>query len=71
MSRYNINDEVPLNSKGQNANIKANILSDDEMRSLGLLTTQKIDGIFVEELVVKIVILVLISLLTRKLKTFR
>lgn len=35
MGRYNINDEVPLNSKGQNANIKANILSDEEMRSLG------------------------------------
>lgn len=35
MGKYNINDKVPLNSKGQNANIKANILSDEEMRKLG------------------------------------
>lgn len=35
MGKYNINDKVPLNSKGQNANIKANILSDEEMRELG------------------------------------
>lgn len=30
-----INKWVPLNDRGQNANIKANILSDDEMYELG------------------------------------
>ena len=30
-----INDNVPLDSRNQNANIKANILSDDKMREIG------------------------------------
>ena len=30
-----INDNVPLDSRNQNANIKANILSDDMMREIG------------------------------------
>ena len=33
--KYMINECVPLNSKGQNANIKVNILTDEEMRELG------------------------------------
>ena len=35
MTKYLINMNVPLDTNHQNANIKANILSDDEMRELG------------------------------------
>lgn len=35
MNKYMINMNVPLDKNHQNANIKANILSDSEMRELG------------------------------------
>lgn len=41
MTKYMINMSVPLDDNRQNANIKANILSDSEMRDLGFTDFSK------------------------------
>lgn len=49
MNKYMINMSVPLDENHQNANIKANILSDSEMRELGFTDFAKDSWYFCRE----------------------